>query len=74
MHCSNVTNYDNGLKIDFNLWSPQHYTDVTIGPDAYAEFDAGSRVLVDKDGLTTDLPAPTFTAYIPPRSYARVER
>lgn len=63
----NVTIYANGLKIDFNLWSPQHYTDVTAGPDPYAEFDAGYRVLVDKDGLTTDLPAPTFTSYIPPR-------
>jgi aminoglycoside 6-adenylyltransferase len=63
----NVTNYVNGLKIDFNLWSPQHYTDVTTGPDPYAEFDAGYRVLVDKDGLTTDLPAPTFTSYLPQR-------
>jgi aminoglycoside 6-adenylyltransferase len=63
----NVTNYASGLKIDFNLWSPQHYTDVTAGPDAYAEFDAGYLVLVDKDGLTTDLPAPRFRSYIPPR-------
>jgi aminoglycoside 6-adenylyltransferase len=27
---SNITNYANGLKIDFNLWSPQHYTHVTV--------------------------------------------
>ena len=63
----NVTNYANGLKIDFSLWSAQHYSDMTTGPDTYAEFDAGYRVLVDKDGLTADLPAPTFTSYIPPR-------
>ena len=64
---SSVTNYSSGLKIDFNLWSAQHYTDVTSGPDPYAEFDAGYRVLVDKDGLTSDLPAPTYTSYIPRR-------
>jgi aminoglycoside 6-adenylyltransferase len=64
---ANITNYANGVKIDFNLWSPQHYTDVTTGPDSCAEFDAGYRVLVDKDGLTTHLPAPTFMSYIPAR-------
>jgi aminoglycoside 6-adenylyltransferase len=63
----NVTNYANGLKIDFSLWSLQHFADVTAGPDPYAEFDAGYRVVVDKDGLTTELPAPTFGSYIPAR-------
>ena len=60
----NITNYANGLKIDFSFWSPQHFADVTAGPDPHAEFDAGYRVVVDKDGLTTDLAArhsaPTF--------------
>jgi Streptomycin adenylyltransferase len=56
----NITNYANGLKIDFSFWSPQHFADVTAGPDPYAEFDAGYWVVVDKDGLTTVLPAPTF--------------
>jgi aminoglycoside 6-adenylyltransferase len=72
----NITNYASGLKIDFSLWSRQHYADVTAGPDPYPEFDAGYRVLVDKDGLTTDLPAPTFRSYIPARpneaSYLRL--
>ena len=63
----NITNYASGLKIDFSLWSPQHYADVTAGPDPYAEFDAGYQVVVDKDGLTTELPAPTFGSYIPAR-------
>jgi aminoglycoside 6-adenylyltransferase len=63
----NITNYASGLKIDFSLWSPQHYADVTAGPDPCAEFDAGYRVVVDKDGLTTQLPAPTFGSYIPAR-------
>ena len=63
----NITNYANGLKIDFSFWSPQHFADVTAGPDPHAEFDAGYRVVVDKDGLATDLAAPTFGSYIPAR-------
>ena len=55
---SNITNYTNGLKIDFNLWSQQRYADVTAGPNPYPEFDAGYRIIVDKDDLTADLPAP----------------
>lgn len=64
---SNITNYVNGLKIDFSLWSPQHYIDVTTGPEPDEELDAGYHVVLDKDGLTTHLPEPTFTAYIPQR-------
>ena len=64
---SNITNYVNGLKIDFGLWTPRHFSDMTSGPDPDEEFDAGYRVLVDKDGLTADLPAPTFTSFVPIR-------
>jgi aminoglycoside 6-adenylyltransferase len=62
-----IVNYTDGLKIDFSLWSPQHYAEVTAGPDPYPEFDAGYRVLVDKDGLAAELPPPTFRSYIPVR-------
>lgn len=62
-----VVNYTDGLKIDFSLWSRQRYADVTAGPDPDSELDAGYRVLVDKDRLTTELPAPTFRSYIPAR-------
>lgn len=61
----NITNYVNGLKIDFGLWTPQHFSVMTSGPEPDEEFDAGYRVLVDKDGLTADLPAPTFAAFVP---------
>lgn len=64
---NSVVNYTDGLKIDFSLWSHQAFTDITAGPDPHPELDAGYRVLVDKDGLTADLPAPSFNAYIPVR-------
>ncbi|WP_161606199.1 aminoglycoside 6-adenylyltransferase [Microlunatus speluncae] len=62
-----VNNYVNGLKIDFGLWSPQRFVDVTTRPQPHPEFDAGHRVLIDKIGLTGGLPAPTYAAYIPER-------
>ena len=64
-HVGSITNYTDGLKIDFSLWSLQWYADLTAGPQPHPEFDAGYRVVLDKDDLTTDLPSPTFTAYIP---------
>lgn len=36
-------------------------------PTLLDELDAGYRVLVDKDGLTSELRPPTYTAYIPTR-------
>jgi aminoglycoside 6-adenylyltransferase len=60
-----VVHYVDGLKIDFSLWSRQAFADATAGPEPHPEFDAGHRVLLDKDQITAGLPAPTFAAYIP---------
>lgn len=61
----NVTQYVSGLKIDFSLWPAALLCAIAAAPDMPAELDAGYRVLLDKDGLTDDLPPPTHTAYIP---------
>ena len=59
-----VVQYENGLKIDFNLWPVELLKQVT-SKGLPAEFDAGYKILVDKDQLTSALPAPTYAAYIP---------
>jgi len=61
----NVTQYENGLKIDFTLWSVEILQRVAAEPELPAEFDAGYRVLLDKDGLTEGLKPPSYRAYIP---------
>ncbi len=61
----NVTQYADGLKIDFNLWPVAHLERIARAPALPAELDAGYRVLADKDRLTEHLRAPTYTAYIP---------
>jgi aminoglycoside 6-adenylyltransferase len=60
-----VVQYENGLKIDFNLWPVELLRRVTEGAHLPAEFDAGYHVLLDKDGLTSGLKAPTYSSYIP---------
>jgi len=63
--CGNVTQYADGLKIDFNLWPVALFRQIAAAPALPAELDAGYRVLLDKDHLTASLRPPTFTAYVP---------
>lgn len=60
-----VTQYDSNLKIDFSLWPVEHLQRVVASEQLPPEFDAGYRVLLDKDGLTQGLKLPTYKAYIP---------
>ena len=60
-----VTQYENGLKIDFTLWPVEILQQVVAEPKLLDEFDAGYLVLLDKDHLTNGLKPPTYTAYIP---------
>ena len=61
----NVTQYENGLKIDFTLWPVELLQKTAASPQLPAEFDAGYLVLLDKDHLTDSLKAPTYRGYIP---------
>jgi aminoglycoside 6-adenylyltransferase len=61
----NVTQYENGLKIDFTLWPVEVLQRLASDPHLPEEFDAGYRVLLDKDHLTDGLQPPTYAAYIP---------
>ncbi|MBN1876456.1 MAG: aminoglycoside 6-adenylyltransferase [Anaerolineae bacterium] len=68
--CGNVTQYADGLKIDFTFWPVELFKRILAAPELPAELDAGYRVLLDKDGMTNTMRTPTFTAYVPiPPSY-----
>jgi len=62
---ANVTQYADGLKIDFTLWPVELLQKILQAPALTAELDAGYRVLIDKDHLTEGMQPPTYTAYIP---------
>jgi aminoglycoside 6-adenylyltransferase len=63
--CGNVTQYADGLKIDFTLWPISLFQRIVAAPELDAELDAGYRVLLDKDHLTDRMRPPTFMAYLP---------
>jgi len=63
--CGNVTQYADGLKIDFTLWPVALFQEIVAAPVLPAELDAGYRVLLDKDHLTDSIRPPTATAYVP---------
>lgn len=60
-----ITQYENGLKIDFTVWPVEIMPAVLAGSRLPDDLDVGYRVLLDKDGLTTGLKPPTYRAYIP---------
>jgi aminoglycoside 6-adenylyltransferase len=61
----NVTQYFNGLKIDFTLYPIPWLQGIVQAPVLPAELDAGYHILLDKDGLTRGLKPPSYSAYIP---------
>jgi len=64
---ANVTQYADGLKIDFSLWPVELFEKIVRAATLQAELDAGYRVLLDKDHLTQSMKPPTYKAYIPVR-------
>ena len=63
----NVTQYADGLKIDFTLCPLEMLRKIVQAPSLPAELDAGYRILLDKDRLTEGMKKPTYKAYIPAR-------
>jgi aminoglycoside 6-adenylyltransferase len=63
--CANVTQYSDGLKIDFTLWSVELFQKIVAAPVLLDELEAGYKILIDKDDLTLAMQPPTFKAYLP---------
>ncbi len=60
-----VTQYENSLKIDFSVWPAEILQAIAAVPRLPDEFDAGYRILLDKDGIAARLDPPTYGGYIP---------
>ncbi len=62
-----LVQYEDGLRIDFTL-APVDILQRIAGSGELPDWlDAGYRVLVDKDGIAADLPAPSGRGYVPER-------
>ena len=60
----NVTQYTDGLKIDFTLLPVEWLRKVIEAPALPTELDAGYRILLDKDHLTEGMKPPTYKGYL----------
>jgi aminoglycoside 6-adenylyltransferase len=63
----NVTQYADGLKIDFTLWPVALARRIVRAPTLPDELDAGYAVLLDKEGLFDAMLPPSYGAYVPDR-------
>lgn len=62
---TNVTQYEDGLKIDFHVMGIAQLRIWAAAPALTDELDVGYLVLLDKDALAATLPPPTYLAHIP---------
>jgi aminoglycoside 6-adenylyltransferase len=60
-----VTQYEDGLKIDFHVMPVALWESWMAAPALPDELDVGYRVIVDKDDLTSGMRPPTYRAFIP---------
>jgi len=60
-----ITQYEDGLKIDFILWPVEMLPRIIAAPQLPDNLDVGYAILIDKDNLTAGLQPPTYTAHIP---------
>ena len=65
-----VTQYEDGMKIDFTLWPVGVLAGIVAAPELPDDLDVGYAVLLDKESLTRGLKAPTHRAHVPPRPTA----
>jgi len=57
--------YSDGVKVDYTLWADALLERVAEAEVLPEELDVGYRVLLDKDGRTSDWATPSYRAHIP---------
>lgn len=56
--------YEDGTKIDFQISTNDYIKHLAARTELPKEYDNGYKVLLDKDGITKGIPAPSYKAYI----------
>ncbi|WP_300669140.1 AadS family aminoglycoside 6-adenylyltransferase [Soonwooa sp.] len=63
-HAMKMLLYEDGVKIDFKLYSKSNFVEEVQQKELPYDWDIGYKVLVDKDLLTKDLKKPSYQASI----------
>src|SRR5579871_4369331 len=59
--------YADYIKIDYSIWPMELLDRIAAAPALPEELDVGYRILLDKDGRTSEWKPPTYQAHIPAR-------
>ena len=59
--------FDDALRIDFQISTVNILSQRISGPEFVEAYDNGYQVLLDKDGLLTHLPTPSYSQFITPK-------
>lgn len=63
-HAMKMVLYDDGVKVDFKLYSKSKFLKETQQKELPEDWDIGYKILVDKDGITKEMLKPTHQASI----------
>ncbi|WP_291911619.1 AadS family aminoglycoside 6-adenylyltransferase [Chitinophaga sp. CB10] len=59
-HAMKMVLYEDHVKIDFKIYSVQHFLEDAASDPLPEDWDIGYRVIFDKDQVTAQLPPPTY--------------
>lgn len=60
MHAMKMVLFEDGLKVDFKLYSKSNFLRETKHEGLPEDWDIGYRILMDKDGITKQMQQPTY--------------
>lgn len=59
-HAMKMILYEDGVKVDFKLYSKTKFVKETQQKELPEDWDIGYKVLIDKDGITQEMQKPTY--------------
>ena len=59
-HAMKMLLYEDGVKVDFKLYSKSKFIKETQEKELPEDWDIGYKILIDKDGITKQMLKPTY--------------
>lgn len=60
LHAMRMVLYEDHTKIDFKLYSTAKFREAVLAAELQQDWDIGYQVMIDKDGLTAGMQAPSY--------------
>ena len=63
-HAMKMVLYEDGVKVDFKLYSKSNFIEETEQKELSEDWDIGYKVLIDKEGITKQMLKPNYQVFI----------